>query len=665
MKFRTLLTLFFVGLATASFASSYQLLSPNGELSIEVELDSEGVSYSVLSEGESLIAPSRVSMTLDNGEVIGAAGARVTKSRRSSMDQIVPSPIYIKEEVEQRYNELTLSFKGNYSIIFRAYDGGVAYRFALSRRGEVAVYGEQAEFNIDPDTELYICTPQNPKAPFMRQINTGYENIYVNSKLKDVDTMSLIYAPLYAQIADKRVLITESDLISYPGMYLSRGESGLTSKFAPCPVETAQGGYKNVQLVVKEYGDYIAKTSGSREFPWRVVIVAESDGAMLESDMVYLLSTPSKIKDTSWIKPGMVAWDWWCDFNLRGVDFKTGVNNDTYKYFIDFASEYGVEYVILDEGWNVPNLGDMLQIIPEIDLPEIVSYANERGVDIILWAGHYPIVRDMEGLVKHYAEMGIKGFKIDFLSRDDQTMADFVHELSRVCAENKMLLDFHGVSKPAGLNCTYPNVLNFEGVLGLEHVKMEKNRDLDMVTHDVTMPFVRMINGPIDYTQGAMINSNRNGFSPNWGEPMSQGTRARQAAMYVAFFSPMCMMCDSPSNYLAESEFTEYITSMPTVWDETVGLDSQIGERLVVARRLDDTWYVGAMVGWDGGEVEISFDFLGEGEYRAEILRDGINADRVPRDYKLESRSVKRGDKLTIECASGGGFAIKLILEGE
>ena len=372
-----------------------------------------------------------------------------------------------------------------------------------------------------------------------------------------------------------------------------------------------------------------------------------------------MLAAPSRLSDLSWIKPGKVAWDWWNAWNLDSVDFATGVNNATYKAYIDFASSKGIEYVILDEGWAVNLKADLMQVVKDIDLKELVDYAADRNVGIILWAGYYAFERDMENVCRHYAAMGVKGFKVDFMDRDDQEMTAFNYRAAETCAKYKMILDLHGTHKPAGLNRTYPNVLNFEGVNGLEQMKWSP-ASLDQVKYDVMIPFIRQVSGPMDYTQGAMRNASKGNYYPCNSEPMSQGTRCRQLALYVVFESPFNMLCDNPSNYMREPESTDFIAAIPTVWDESIVLDGKMGEYIVTARRKGDVWYIGGITDWTARDIEVDCSFLGDKAYNATLFKDGVNAHRVGRDYKRESFSVKKDSKLNIHLAPGGGFALQI-----
>ena len=471
----------------------------------------------------------------------------------------------------------------------------------------------------------------------------------------------LMFLPLLVEVGGKKVCITESDLMSYPGMYLynSDGNNTLEANFASFPDEVTQGGHNMLQGEVQTRKPYIAEVSGERSFPWRICIVAENDKDLLDDDMVFRLSQPNAIGDTSWIKPGKVAWDWWNDWGLYGVDFLPGINNRTYEYYIDFASRNGIEYVILDEGWSVNKKADLMQVIPEIDVKHLCEYAKERGVGIVLWAGYWALNRDMDRVMKHYAEMGVKGFKIDFMDRDDQQMVDFYERAAVTAAKYKLMCDFHGAYKPCGLSRKYPNVVNYEGVNGLEQMKWS-TIELDQVTYDVMIPFIRMVAGPMDYTQGAMINAQKQSYHASNSEPMSQGTRCRQLAMYVVFEAPFNMLCDSPSNYEQEAACTEFIAKIPTVWDKTVALDGKVGEYCIIARRAGDEWYVGGMTNWSEREVEIDLSFLGEGNFVATEFVDGPNASKIGRDFLKKSAEVKGGSKLKVKMAVGGGFAMKL-----
>ena len=651
--------LFLMGAIPSIAQKNYQVQSPNRDIKVEVTV-ADKVTFAIVQD-HSEVMNSAVSMTLQGGEVLGA-NPKVLKVTKTSVDKEIPSPFYKKDVVKDIYNEMQISFRGNYGLVFRVYNDGVAYRFTAKRKEPIVIADEEAVYNFPSDYKKFTAYVNSTKPTFEEQFFNSFEQPYVNETITSLNDKRLKILPLLVDLGDgRKVCITEADLEDFPGMFLNNetGKPSLKAVHAPYPKVKEQGGHNQLQMLVKERENYIAKTSGTRSFPWRAFIISRNDKELADCDMVYRLASPSRVNDISWIKPGKVAWDWWNDWNLYGVDFRAGINNPTYKYYIDFAAEHGIEYVILDEGWAVNLQADMMQVIPEIDLQELVDYGKSKNVGIILWAGYWAFARDMENVVKHYSDMGVKGFKVDFLDRDDQEMVNFVYEASEVCAKYKMLVDFHGVFKPTGLQRTYPNVLNYEGVNGLEQLKWSPE-SYDMVTYDVTIPFIRMIAGPMDYTQGAMRNAVKGNYRPVNSEPMSQGTRCRQLATYVIFESPFNMLCDAPSNYRREKECTEFISNIPTIWDETVSLDGKVSEYVAIARRHGNDWYIGALTNWTPRELDLDLSFLGEGDYTLELFKDGINADRAARDYKKEVIPVPTDRKLKIRMAPGGGYAARI-----
>ena len=471
----------------------------------------------------------------------------------------------------------------------------------------------------------------------------------------------MIFLPAVVHANDgMNICFTETNLDDYPGMYLYNGDGGtsLEGRFAPYPLRCEPGGYNNIEVLVKERADYIARIEGPRTLPWRIAVVG-TDAGLAASDLSWLLAEPSKIDDTSWIRPGKVAWDWWNAWNISGVDFRAGINTETYEYYIDFAASQGIEYVIMDDGWAARHGEDLFEINTDIDLRRIIDYAASKNVGIILWAGYWAFDRDMERVCKHYAEMGVKGFKVDFMDRDDQLMTAFNYRAAETAARYGLVLDLHGTHKPAGLNRTWPNVLNFEGVHGLEQMKWSA-ATIDQMKYDATIPFIRQVAGPMDYTQGAMRNASRGNYRPVHSEPMSQGTRCRQLAEYVVFESPITMLCDSPSNYMKEPECFAFMASVPTVWDETVALTGSVGEYIAIARRSGDTWYIGAMTDWTPRELELDLSFIGNGNYDVESFADGINADRAARDFRKTVSELPQDRRLKIRMAPGGGYAARI-----
>lgn len=640
----------------------HELKSPDGMLKVMVDTQF-GISYT-LNHGEDLLLDrSFVAMYMMDGTIFGD-GAKLSKVLYRSADQTIDAIVYKKSEVLDKFNEMTLIYK-NFSVIFRAYDDGMAYRFVSHLKKPVFLQHEQAQFNFAQDWNMWAAYVCQHTETLDSQFYNSFENQYTYTPISNWDSDRLAFLPLMVDGPNgKKIVIAESDLDNYPGMYLYKQVFGdrpdLTARFAPYPKEVNQGGHNNLQMEVQSREDYIAEIEGPREFPWRIVAVSENDVQMADNDMVYRLAKPADPQtDWSWVKPGKVAWDWWNDWNIDGVDFISGINNETYKYYIDFAGANGIEYVILDEGWSVNGAADLFQVVPEIDLEMLVKYAAERNVGLILWAGYWAFDRDMEKVCEHYSKMGIKGFKVDFMDRDDQYMVEFHRRAAEVAARYHMMLDFHGTYKPAGLHRTYPNVINYEGVHGLETMKWS-GASVDQVTYDVTVPYIRMMAGPMDYTQGAMRNATRGNYHPVYNEPMSQGTRCRQLAEYVVFDSPLNMLCDSPSNYMREQECLEYIAQIPTVWDETRGVCGEVGKYIVMARRSGDVWYVGGMTDWSARAGQIDLSFLPEGEYTVEIFADGANAHRIARDYKKTKTEVPSDRHMDIHMAPGGGFAMKI-----
>lgn len=639
----------------------YNLESPQKNINIKITVDNDFLKYSVNHDNTVVINDSPISMELSDGKVLGA-NPIVRSSKTEIVNESIKADFYKKDHVENNYNELTLNFKGNYSIQFRAYDDGVAYRFCTKFPKPITITEENITYNFNEDYTTYIpyVNPGNFYGDnISKQFFNSFENVYTITQLSQIEDDKLAFLPILVSLKDnKKVVITEANLEDYPGTYLRKNKekaNSLCSIHANYPKTEEQGGYNMLQYLVKEREDYIAEVEGTRNFPWRCMIISEEDKELTNNDMVYRLAEPSRIEDNSWIVPGKVAWEWWNAWNIKGVDFESGINNETYKHYIDFAAEYGIEYVILDEGWAVNKMADLFEVIPEIDLIELVEYADSKGVGIVLWAGYVAIDRDMEEVCKYYSEMGIKGFKVDFIDRDDQKTVNFYYRMAETAAKYHLIIDFHGAYKPTGLNRTYPNVLNFEGVYGLENVKW--NQDLDLVTYETTIPFIRMLAGSMDYTQGAMRNANRDNYRAVWTEPMSQGTRCRQLAEYVIFESPFNMLCDSPSSYRDEDECAKYIAEIPTVWDETIAIDGKLGEYVIIARRSGDRWYVGGITNWEEREIEIDLSPLNLKHDQAVEFRDGVNANKIAEDYVKSSVTVTDNTYM-VKMSKGGGFVL-------
>lgn len=657
MKRFFLLTLASAALLGASAApvKTYEVKSPDGRLAL-VLTAGERLSFTVARDGETLVAPSEMALTLSTGEVLGES-PRVRSARRRAVTETIDAPLYRQSRFDAAYNEFDLRLRGDYGILARAYDDGVCYRFYTERDGELTIVDETAQLNFEGDPSAYI-----PYSKTEIPMRTSFENTYEYAPLSKFRTQTVAFMPVLVDLGERGyVLYTESDVEAYPGVYLTydKEAKGFAARFAECPTETSLT--KRFQDVVERSADYIARVDGRRSYPWRIVAYAATATELPVNDMVWQTAEASRVADASWVRDGKIAWDWWNNWGVYGVDFKSGINTETYKYFIDFAAANGIEYVALDEGWGVRD-GDVMHVVPEIDLPEIVSYAREKKVGIILWVVAKVLDDKLEEACRYYSELGVAGWKVDFIDRQDQAAVERVYRIADAAARYRMIVDFHGVYKPTGLQRTYPNVVNFEGVHGLEQMKWSEE-SVDQVTYDVTMPFIRMTAGPVDYTQGAMLNAAKGHFFPRRSEPMSQGTRCRQLAEYIVFHAPLSMLCDSPSNYDREPECTAFICGVPTVWDRTVALDGCLGEYAAVARCKGDVWYVGGLTGHEGRTVTLDLGFLGDGNFTAEIFCDGTNAAKYGHDYQRVTRTLGMDRTLEITIAPAGGFALRITRE--
>lgn len=623
-----------------AFAANYTVNSPDSRLSVNVETG-VNTTYSITLNGKVILNPSPISMTFDNGTVIGR-NMKVKNVERFNQDQLLKPVVRQKSDrIRDHYNEMVLN-ADNYKLYFRVYDDGLAYRFHTDFPDSLKVLNE----------EVTYCFPEdyNTLFPEERTMLSAQQPLFKPMKLSEIATDKFCSTPILIKVDDEaRIFISESDLESYPGMFLRKqGKCELAGKFAAYSLEEERNDDR--QIFPTKRADYIACVNGTRNYPWRAMIVAENDANLITNQLIYKLA-PESEGDFSWVRPGKIAWDWYNALILTGVDFKCGINNDTYKYYIDFASKYGIEYVVIDDGWS--EAWDVTKTIPEINMEELVAYGKKKNVDLILWISWAPFREKLDEAFDKFSEWGIKGIKMDFMNRDDQAMVDFYYEVARKGAEHKMLVDFHGAYKPTGWLRTFPNVLTSEGVAGLENHKWGS-----FVTpkHNVTLPFTRMVAGPMDYTPGAMINFHEKDHKVWFNLPASVGTRCHQLGMYVVYESPLQMLADSPSNYYREPVCMEFLSQVPVVWDETRVLKASVGEYIVVARRSGDTWFIGGMAGEKGQKFEIDLDFI-KGNKTLTCWEDGVNVDMNANDFIRRARKVKNGDKLTVNMYDGGGFA--------
>jgi len=627
-------------------AKQLEVSSPDGQVVVTVQVN-DVISWSATLKGQPMITDAVVSMTLAD-KTLGKAPRLSKQAVKVIKNQIKPVVPHKDALIDDHCQELTMTFKGGYNLVFRAYNDGVAYRFVKTDGKVSEVMDEQMDLNFPSGAACY----------FTEEVSTysHNESWYPYVKLADLTDKQFCCLPLLVELPGKaKVLVTETALHDYPGMFLrSNGKAGFVTKFPPYVLETvpSRRGADRNDMITKE-APYIAKVNGAKSFPWRVFVLADNDATLVESNLTYQLSEPCVLEKTDWIKPGKVAWDWYNANNIFGVDFKSGINTETYKYYIDFASENAIEYIILDEGWT-KSTTQITACNPNIDVKALIDYGKQKNVGIILWVLWKPLDADMTTILETYANWGAKGIKVDFMQRNDQYMVASYERIAAECARLNLLVDYHGAFKPSGLRRKYPNVLTYEGVKGNENNKWSADITPE---HNLTLPFTRMVAGPMDYTPGAMLNAHPINHKVSYERPMGLGTRCHEVAKYVVYESPLQMMCESPSIYKKEQETVDFITRIPTVWDETKVLAAAVADYIVVARRKGTTWYIGAMTDATPRKLEISLDFLSDGAYTMTVMKDGINADRYAQDYIREVKQVDKSGRLLIDLASGGGFA--------
>lgn len=649
-------TLLFSLLFFSVGSQAQTLTSPDRTIAVRVSAGAV-LSYSVTYKGRE-VANNGLGMTLADGKRLGT-NSNVSKTSQRSVNQVVKPPYGMAATYPDQFNELTLDFRENFSVVFRVYNSGMAYRFVTRLPGRIRVTGEQADFAFMGATKAWM---QSGKG------HNFYEDKIEHKALITLTDGRVACLPFLVDASPVKAAILETDLLDYPGMLLeAAGNGGVKGHFLPVVLKDSLSGGNHFERIPYQTADYIAETEGTRSFPWRVLVLAEQDKDLLYNNLTYLLASDNKIGDASWVKPGKVAWDWWNAVNLTGVPFKTGYNTDTYKYFIDFAARNGIEYILMDEGWSDQfdllklndgsvKTNDGIRLSANLDMPALFAYAKQKKVGIVLWCVWHTLDRQMTEALDQFQRWGVAGVKVDFMSRDDQYVVNFYERLAREAAKRKMLVDFHGSFTPKGLERAYPNVVNYEAVKGLEWNKFSDQATPEEVAH---IPFLRMLAGPMDYTPGGMHNAVKADWRMVSARPMTQGTRCQQLAMFTLFYAPMEMLADAPTAYEREPVILDYVAKMPTTWDETIPLDGKIGDFAVMARRKGSTWHVGGINDDTPRKQTLTFDFLEpSATYTATVFTDGPNADRVGNDYQRTSRTLKKGDTMEVSMAPGGGFAL-------
>lgn len=627
-----------------SYSQDIVCHSSNKEYKVELFLENQ-VRMNVYHNDSEIIHDMKTAIFVDGLEI---NYSKYKIENEGNIQIVVSDPVPVKfAQQEIEYAQLLIQFSKKVQMELLLGEEGLAYRWILNTKEDIIIKDELLEFQLLPSDLAYFPKESN--------MISHYERSYLKKNIGAIEKDEFCSLPvLFQKESGLNILFTEADLYDYPCLFLEKQNEGASFKaiFPKVVLEakTSEKGSDRNQVIVKE-AKYIANTYGKRTLPWRIFGLAIDDKQLAVNNMVFQLSSPSKLEDISWIKPGKVAWDWWNANNIIGVDFESGINNDTYKYYIDFASEYGLEYIILDEGWS-KSTTNILECQKKINVEELVKYGQEKNVGIILWTLWGPLDEEMDEAMCLYESWGVKGVKVDFMQRADQYMVNYYERVAKTAVKYHLLVDYHGAFKPAGLRRAYPNVVNYEGLKGLENVKWS---EIITPEHNLTLPFIRMAAGPMDYTPGAMENAHEAHFNIRWNRPMSMGTRCHQIAMYVIYDSPLQMLCDNPSNYYSEKESTQFISQIPTTWDETIVLEAKIGSYILMARKHGENWYIGGMT-VEAQEFEIDLDFLDNTAYQLEIMKDGINSDKNAQDYKHISSSIESSEKLQVKMHKGGGF---------
>lgn len=650
MKTIKLVTCLFLllGISTVySQQKKFELLSPNGEIKVSVALEDK-IYYSINIQNEEIAAKNHLALTLKN-ETLGL-NPKITGSKTGKVKEEIKPVVPLKfSTVSNHYNYLVLNFKGDYAVEFRAFDDGISYRFITSKKGEIEVLNEDFAVNFPDNYLLHVQQPGGFK--------TAYEEAYSQTTVKDwkpSDKMSVL--PVLADSQKQyKILISESDLSDYPCMFLKGTGKSITAVFPKTPLEFGPDGDRSLKIL-KE-ANYIAKTKGTRNFPWRYFVITKNDKQLIENTMTLKLAPKSELKDTAWIKPGQASWEWWNGATPYGpdVNFVSGYNLDTYKYYIDFASKFGIKYIIMDEGW-ANSTEDPYSPNPNVNVHELIKYGKEKNVGIVLWLTWLTVDKNM-GVFKTFKEWGIAGVKIDFMDRSDQVMVNYYENVAKEAAKHQILVDFHGAFKPAGLEYKYPNLISYEGVRGMEQM------DGCKPDNSLYLPFMRNAVGPMDYTPGAMISMQPEVYRSERPNSASIGTRAYQLALFVVFESGLQMLADNPTNYYREKECTDFITSVPTTWDETKALEAKAGQYAIVAKRKGTKWFIGGIT--NNAEKQRNFklnlDFLRAGKtYKVTSFEDGINAGYQAMDYRKKNYTITNKDGIDVKMVKNGGWAAVL-----
>jgi len=652
----SILSIIFFNLFTGVYAAdSVVVHSPGKNISVSVYYKDK-ITYTINYGEETILQPSLIDLVLENGQRL-SGNLKLQKKSITSHDEKIISPVPEKRKVIiDNYNELTLQFRQPFTILFRVYNDGVAYQIITRFKDSITIKNEVARFNFSPNKKvlLPIVEPRKDEDRF----HTSFEELYQLKSINSLSDSIIAYSPALVGTGNEiKIGITESGLDDYPGMFLGGTKNNaLQGVFAPYPLEEKMTDGEFPQAIVTKRADYIAKVKGSRNLPWRVLLIAKEDKDLPSNDIVYRLASTSKLPDASWVHPGKGTDEWIIGINLFNVPFKSGVNTASYKYYIDFARQFGFQRIMMDAGWS--NYKNLFDINPAINMDTLTAYAKSKNIKISMWTLCSTLDRQLDSALDQFNKWGVDFIMTDFMDRDDQKMVDFYTRIAKACAEHKIMIMFHGAYAPKGFNRTWPNAVTREGVLGSEYNIWS---DKPSPEHDLTLPFTRMLAGPMDYEPGLLDNATKDQFRPIDKKVMSQGTRCHQLAMFVVYDNPMQIFSGNPSQGVLEPDFMNLLGSIPTTWDETKILDARVSDYIITARKKDNDWYIGGMTDWTSREFTLPLDFLDDGNYDAELCMDGVNADTYASDYVIKRFAFKKGQQLKIKMAQGGGFVLKLV----
>lgn len=651
---RIILFLIIVLPITNTFSQELQLSSPDQKITIKIFIGTD-LNYDLLADEKVLISNGVIDMQL-YGEVFLSGHLSVKSTNTKTVNETIIAQIPVsRKNIPNNYNELTIQFKSNFAVIFRAYNDGVAYRIATSFKDPITVVNETAAFNFIQGAHAWA--PIIQKRPDQDVYHTSFEEKYPYKALDSFSSDNYMYSPvLINTIDDIKVAITESDLDDYPGMFLQgTASNSFKGTFAPYPLEekVVEGDYP--QKVVTERAEYMAKTKGTRNFPWRVMLIARADKELPTNDLVYRLAAPTKVKDASWIHPGKCTDEWIIDINLFNVPFKTGINTATYKYYIDFAKRFGFDRIMMDAGWS--NTKNLFDINPNLNMDTLAAYAKQQGIKLSMWTLAMTLDKQLDSALKQFQRWGVDFIMTDFIDRDDQPAVNFHQRIAQACADAKIMIMFHGSYPPKGFNRTWPNCITKEAVLGSEYNAWS---DKPTASHNCIIPFTRMLAGPLDYEPGLLDNATPQQFKPIWGKVMSQTTRCQQLAMFVVYDNPLQIFSGNPSQGSMEPAFMQLLGSIPTTWDTTIITDAAIGKYIITARRHGNDWFIAGITDSTARDIKLDLSFLDAGNYAATICKDGINANRNAMDYVMEESVLNRNSSLQVHLAPAGGFLVRL-----